>query len=597
MALTKEIINYVDSTIKRFITTSMNRVVQEAHTHPNKPLLDTLTSAGTGTLYLADDGTYKPVAGGTGTVTSIDVDAGTGISVSPSGPITTSGTFTVTNTAPDQIVSLGTTGSGLAVTGTYPSFTLQNTLPDQTVALTAGTGIGITGSYPNFTITNSSPSSGGTVTSVSALTLGTTGTDLSSTVANGTTTPVITLNVPTASATNRGALSSTDWSTFNNKQDTLVSGTNIKTINSNSILGSGDLTISASAAGSTGQIQFNNGGAFAADSNLFWDNTNKRLGVGATPDTSTRLDIRSQGALSTDVAFRIRNSVNDRNLFSILGNGDIIVRTNRVSLARQNRINIGANNTDNAVDSSNYDEIVMLGYNNTNANFRATILGSSNICPQGGNPSVLVGYGNNSTNGGNIMIGRSNSGQGFLIIGAGNSANGGGNSSGIVCIGNSNSISAANGFPTLPMFLLGSNVTIPNNSSVNNCVFLSAGSNSTAPFVTIKNDNLLISSLTPWTSNFDNNSRGVFYTKNGTPPTTLAVDSIGFYSADIVAGNAAPHFRTENGSVIKLYQETTAIGGATFVANTGTAVNSASTFDGYTIGQIVKALRTQGLLA
>jgi hypothetical protein len=61
----------------------------------------------------------------------------------------------------------------------------------------------------------------GTVTSVAALTLGTTGTDLSSTVANGTTTPVITLNVPTASATNRGALSSADWTTFNNKQSTL----------------------------------------------------------------------------------------------------------------------------------------------------------------------------------------------------------------------------------------------------------------------------------------------------------------------------------------------------------------------------------------
>ena len=65
----------------------------------------------------------------------------------------------------------------------------------------------------------------GTVTSVAALTLGTTGTDLSSTVATGTTTPVITLNVPTASATNRGALSSTDWSTFNNKQN------NLKTFN------------------------------------------------------------------------------------------------------------------------------------------------------------------------------------------------------------------------------------------------------------------------------------------------------------------------------------------------------------------------------
>jgi hypothetical protein len=46
----------------------------------------------------------------------------------------------------------------------------------------------------------------GTVTSVAALTLGTTGTDLSSTVANSTTTPVITLNVPDASATARGVI-------------------------------------------------------------------------------------------------------------------------------------------------------------------------------------------------------------------------------------------------------------------------------------------------------------------------------------------------------------------------------------------------------
>ena len=72
-------------------------------------------------------------------------------------------------------------------------------------------GSGLTYSAGSLTAT------GGTVTSVAALTIGTSGTDLSSTVANGTTTPVITLNVPTASATNRGALSSTDWTTFNNK--------------------------------------------------------------------------------------------------------------------------------------------------------------------------------------------------------------------------------------------------------------------------------------------------------------------------------------------------------------------------------------------
>lgn len=46
-----------------------------------------------------------------------------------------------------------------------------------------------------------------------------------------------------------------------------------------------------------------------------------------------------------------------------------------------------------------------------------------------------------------------------------------------------------------------------------------------------------------------------------------------------------------------VYQPTTAITGATFTANAGTAVNDASTFDGYTVKQVVKALRDLGILA
>jgi hypothetical protein len=91
------------------------------------------------------------------------------------------------------------------------SFYFSGSLPYQytfpaasgTIALVGGSGVG-------------------TVTSVAALTIGTSGTDLSSSVANSTTTPVITLNVPTASAANRGALSSADWTTFNNKQSALT---------------------------------------------------------------------------------------------------------------------------------------------------------------------------------------------------------------------------------------------------------------------------------------------------------------------------------------------------------------------------------------
>jgi len=67
----------------------------------------------------------------------------------------------------------------------------------------------------------------GTVTNVNALTLGTTGTDITSSVANGTTTPTITLNIPTASATNRGALSAADFSTFNAKQSALTFSTGL----------------------------------------------------------------------------------------------------------------------------------------------------------------------------------------------------------------------------------------------------------------------------------------------------------------------------------------------------------------------------------
>lgn len=44
-------------------------------------------------------------------------------------------------------------------------------------------------------------------------------------------------------------------------------------------------------------------------------------------------------------------------------------------------------------------------------------------------------------------------------------------------------------------------------------------------------------------------------------------------------------------------QPTTAVAAATFVANTSAIANDTATFDGYTIGQIVKALRNIGLLA
>lgn len=60
---------------------------------------------------------------------------------------------------------------------------------------------------------------------------------------SGGATPAI--SISQASSTTEGYVSSTDWNTFNNKQDTLVSGTNIKSVNSTSLLGSGDLALFA----------------------------------------------------------------------------------------------------------------------------------------------------------------------------------------------------------------------------------------------------------------------------------------------------------------------------------------------------------------
>lgn len=72
-------------------------------------------------------------------------------------------------------------------------------------------------------------------------------------------------------------------------QPLLVSGTNIKTINGSSILGSGDLTVSASPGGSTTQVQYNNAGVFAGSANLTFNGTNLTCGGTVTANSDELL--------------------------------------------------------------------------------------------------------------------------------------------------------------------------------------------------------------------------------------------------------------------------------------------------------------------
>jgi hypothetical protein len=91
----------------------------------------------------------------------------------------------------------------------------------------------------------------------------------------------IQVNLPSASASARGALTSANWTTFNNKQDALVSGTNIKTVNGTSLLGSGNIVIS----GGTGLTSLN---GLTAGTQLFAvASTGTDFTITSTTDTHT----------------------------------------------------------------------------------------------------------------------------------------------------------------------------------------------------------------------------------------------------------------------------------------------------------------------
>lgn len=107
-------------------------------------------------------------------------------------------------------------GTGVSTAPANGELLIGNGTVWQKATLTAGSGISITNGAGSITISTSLAGVGSLngLTGVLAIGVGTTGTDIN------VTTPTsgdITLNIPSASASNRGALTSTDWSTFNGK--------------------------------------------------------------------------------------------------------------------------------------------------------------------------------------------------------------------------------------------------------------------------------------------------------------------------------------------------------------------------------------------
>jgi len=161
----------------------------------------------------------------------------------------------------------------------------------------------------------------GLTSQVQFFAVGTSGTDFAISSASDT----HTFNLPTASATNRGALTSADWTTFNNKTSNLGTVTSVGlssatsgvTIGSTPITTSGTITLAIATAsgsqngllsstdwttfngkqnaltnpvtgtGTSGQVAYFTGTtSISSDSNLFWDATNDKLGIGLTPNSS-----------------------------------------------------------------------------------------------------------------------------------------------------------------------------------------------------------------------------------------------------------------------------------------------------------------------
>ena len=92
-------------------------------------------------------------------------------------------------------------------------------------------------------------------------------------------------------------------------------------------------------AGSTGEIQYNNAGAFAASSNLAWDNSSVQLNVGAPSAPTGKLNVKGSGTLTT-VNTRLTDSGNTE-LFKVLDNGNTNIGTGFNWDNTNNRLGIG----------------------------------------------------------------------------------------------------------------------------------------------------------------------------------------------------------------------------------------------------------------
>jgi hypothetical protein len=267
----------------------------------------------------------------------------------------------------------------------------------------------------------------GLTSQVQYLTVGTSGTDFAISSATDT----HTFNLPTASATNRGALSSADWTTFNGKTSNLGTVTSVGlssatsgvTIGSTPITTSGTITLAIATAsgsqngllsstdwttfngkqnaltnpvtgtGANGQVAYFTGtSAISSESNLVWDATNNRLGINTTPAYS--LDVNGTGQFG--------NTSNNTNAIQFLD-------------ANSSKTHIGSAFGATFIQNNNF-------YNGSAYVFDDNTIGSANVTLSAGTINFQTGLANVNPStkltmfsDGNVFIGTSPSNAGFKL--------------------------------------------------------------------------------------------------------------------------------------------------------------------------------------
>jgi hypothetical protein len=275
----------------------------------------TTTLVGTNTT---DTLTNKSIAGDTNTLSNIGNASLTNSAITINGTSTSlGGSISVGTVTSVAALTLGTSGTDLSstvATGTttpvitlnVPTASASNrgalssadwttfNAKQATITLTttgtsgAATLVGSTLNIPNYADTDTG------ITSLNGLTaltqtfaVGTSGTDFGISSATST----HTFNLPTASAANRGALSSADWTTFNNKQNALT----------NPITGTGTTNYLPKFTGAS------------ALGNSILQEIPNAIGLGVTPlnaySDSRSLEIGANGIIWTENATNLYNSL------------------------------------------------------------------------------------------------------------------------------------------------------------------------------------------------------------------------------------------------------------------------------------------------